>query len=117
MVNRNAALRQRFAKNLRAAMQAKGISQSDLARAVYGEERTDKNGYSQPVGKDRISAYVNSKVLPNDETLAKIAEALNTTPEALLGATPINDTPSGGLLQMMLAELRAIRALLEGPTR
>ena len=74
-----------FATNLRVAMLAKGMSQSDLARAVWQETRKDKNGYQQPVGKDRINAYVNGKVFPRDDTLAKIASALDTTPEQLLG--------------------------------
>ena len=80
-----ARLRATFATNLREAMLSKGMSQSDVARAVWRDERTDKHGFVQPVGKDRISAYVNGKVLPTEETLAKIAAALDTTPEKLLG--------------------------------
>jgi transcriptional regulator with XRE-family HTH domain len=80
-----ARLRATFAANLRQAMLTKGMSQSDVARAVWQDERTDKKGFVQPVGKDRISAYVNGKVLPTEETLGRIARALDTTPEKLLG--------------------------------
>jgi transcriptional regulator with XRE-family HTH domain len=69
-------------------MLTKGMSQSDVARAVWQETRQDKNGFTQPVGKDRISAYVNGKVLPTEETLKRIADALDTTPEKLLGEGP-----------------------------
>jgi len=77
-------MRQIFSANLARAMQAAHINGSDLARAVWGEERTDKNGYAQPVGKDRISAYINGRVLPTEATLAKIADALGMPREALL---------------------------------
>jgi|SRR5215831_5757115 len=80
-----ARLRAAFSANLREAMLHKNMSQSDLARAVWKEERSDKNGYAQPVGKDRISAYINGRVLPTEETLDKIAKALDTTKEKLLG--------------------------------
>jgi transcriptional regulator with XRE-family HTH domain len=117
MVNRNtAALRQRFVKNLSDAMQAKGMSQSDLARAVWNEERPDKNGHAQTVGKDRISAYVNGKVMPTAETLEKIARALDTTPEALLGEPLVNDAPSGSL-QRLIAAIEKLTVAIEKLTR
>ena len=36
------------------------------------------------MGKDRISAYYNARVMPTRVNLQKIAQALDTTPEALL---------------------------------
>lgn len=82
--SRSEALRLVFAANLRQRMLEKRMSQSDLARAVWQENRTDSRGYEQPMGKDRISAYYNGRVMPTSANLAKIAVALDTTPEQLL---------------------------------
>jgi transcriptional regulator with XRE-family HTH domain len=73
-----------FAANLRRRMGEKKINQSELARVIWQENRTDKRGYEQPMGKDRVSAYVNGRVMPTTMNLQKLAEALDTTPEALL---------------------------------
>lgn len=84
--SRNEALRLVFAANLRQRMLEKRVSQSDLARAVWQENRTDSRGYEQPMGKDRISAYYNGKVMPTSVNLHKIAVALDTTSEQLTGS-------------------------------
>jgi transcriptional regulator with XRE-family HTH domain len=84
MESRLERVRAIFAANLKRCMQERNLSQSDLARAIWKEERTDSRGYPQPVNKDRISAWVNGRVLPTQENLQKAAEALGVTPEALL---------------------------------
>lgn len=66
-----------FSKRLHYALLKAGMSQSDLARKVWNETRTDGRGFSQVVGRDRISAYINKKAMPSPITLQKIAEALN----------------------------------------
>ncbi len=77
-------MRMVFAANLKKRMREKGLSQSDLARAIWNEVRVDSRGYEQPVNKDRISQWVNGRVLPNLENLQRLADALETMPEALL---------------------------------
>src|SRR5580692_8188469 len=84
MESRLERMRAIFAANLKRCMQERNLSQSDLARAIWKEERTDSRGYPQPLNKDRISAWVNGRVLPTQENLEKAAEALGVTPEALL---------------------------------
>jgi transcriptional regulator with XRE-family HTH domain len=84
MESRLARLRTTFAANLKRRMQERNMSQSDLARAIWKEERTDSRGYPQPVNKDRVSAWIRGRVLPTQENLQKAAEALGVTPEALL---------------------------------
>jgi transcriptional regulator with XRE-family HTH domain len=74
-----------FAANLRKRLQELEMSQSDLARAIWNETVIDKNGYPHPRNKDRVSAWVNRRGLPDDNNLFAIAAALETTPEALLG--------------------------------
>lgn len=59
------------------------MSQSDLARLVFNETRTDNRGYDVVVGKDRISAYINNRAKPEPKTLKQIANALKMTPEEL----------------------------------
>lgn len=72
-----------FGKRLHNLLVEKGMSQSDLARLVFAETRTDNRGYGVVVGKDRISSYIRGKTTPSPQTLKKIADALRTTPEEL----------------------------------
>jgi transcriptional regulator with XRE-family HTH domain len=93
MESRLERMRTIFAANLKQRMQELKMSQSDLARAIWKEERTDSRGYPQPINKDRISAWVNGRVLPTQENLQKAAEALGVPSKTLLpelepGAVP-----------------------------
>jgi transcriptional regulator with XRE-family HTH domain len=76
---RLAAASQEFARRLHAAMLKKGWNQSDLARAAWKKEMRDKRGYSQPVGKDRISVYLKGRTLPDAANLQRLADALGMT--------------------------------------
>lgn len=71
-----------FARKLHAAMNAKGMSNSDLARAVWGEV-TDGKGYKVAKNRERIGVYLKGEGFPEPRTLAKLAEALDTTSEEL----------------------------------
>lgn len=65
-----------FARNLYRLMVAKGWRQNDLAEKAQ-------------IGRDAISLYVNGKVLPGEDKLLKLAEALGCEPSALrTGSTP-----------------------------
>lgn len=72
-----------FARRLHYALLDRDMSQSDLARKVWGQTRTDARGYETVVGKDRISSYINGKQMPEPKTLKKIADALKMKPEDL----------------------------------
>lgn len=72
-----------FGKRLHNLLIDRGMSQSDLARLVFGETRPDNRGYEVVVGKDRISSYIRGKTTPTPGTLKKIADALKMTPEEL----------------------------------
>jgi transcriptional regulator with XRE-family HTH domain len=84
METRLERMRSIFSMNLRRRMQDLKMSQSDLARAIWKETRPDSRGYQQPVNKDRVSAWVNGRVLPSPDNLARCAEALGVTTQALL---------------------------------
>lgn len=72
-----------FGDRLRRILIERNMSQSDLARLVFNEIRTDNRGYDVVVGKDRISAYINNRAKPEPKTLRQIATALKMTPEEL----------------------------------
>jgi hypothetical protein len=74
-----------FAGSLKRRMRESSMNQSDLARAVWQENSVDKRGYTQPKRKDRISAYCSGKVMPQPDTLARIAKVLDIAPKALVG--------------------------------
>ncbi len=107
---------QEFARRLHTAMIAKGMNQSDLARATWKKDTVDKRGYSQPVGKDRISVYLKGRVLPDAQNLKRLADALDMKVEDLApvgGGAPVDrDAPdfvfspaAGGY---MLVELKYV---------
>ena len=73
---------ERFASRLQAARNAKGWSQSDLARDVWGEIET-KAGRKVARNRDRISVYEMGKAWPDPHNLVKIAAALGVSPEEL----------------------------------
>jgi transcriptional regulator with XRE-family HTH domain len=87
---------EQFANRLHAARIAKGWSQSDLARRVWGE-LTTKAGRKVARNRDRISAYEKGKSWPDPHNLKKIAEALGMTEAELapdiLGSTVERQNP------------------------
>lgn len=82
------------AQKLRAMMKARGVSQHELAR---------RSGSNQA----NISKYCNGRGEPKDETLERIAKALNCKPEAIRGAK------SHSYMRISVPE--AISRLLEEP--
>ncbi len=72
-----------FGDRLRRILIERNMSQSDLARLVFNETRTDNRGYDVVVGKDRISAYINNRAKPEPKTLRLIATALKMDPAEL----------------------------------
>ena len=73
---------ERFARKLHEAMIKNGMTQSDLAAAVWGRT-TDGRGYEVARNRDRISVYLQGRSLPDPQNLAKIAEVLGVTVEDL----------------------------------
>lgn len=71
-----------FARRLHAAMVNKGLSNSDLARAVWGET-TDTKGYKVARNRDRIAVYLKGAGMPEAGTLHKLAEVLGVPKEQL----------------------------------
>lgn len=72
----------KFASNLRRARLEKGMSASDLARAIWGTTQ-DSNGHTVARNRDRISIWERAKAFPTDEHLQEVAKALGMTVEDL----------------------------------
>jgi transcriptional regulator with XRE-family HTH domain len=72
---------QEFARRLQYYMDQQGWSNSDLARAVWGE-RTNKKGYREAIGRDRIATYLKG-TMPQPKALKQLAEALGVEPHDL----------------------------------
>jgi transcriptional regulator with XRE-family HTH domain len=69
---------QAFARRLHDLMMAKGLSQSDLARAIWGKA-VDGRGYDVAKNRDRISQYLKGLSVPEPVNMAKIARELGVT--------------------------------------
>lgn len=73
---------QQFGRRVHDLRVARGMSQSDLARAIWGTTK-DKNGYDVARNRDRISQYEMGRSIPEPQNLKALAEALGTSVEDL----------------------------------
>ncbi len=90
-----------FAKNLRKRAKQLGISNAEAARLSGLEER-------------RYAHYVSDRREPDLATLVKIADALGTTPNLLLGVVdPVADDPKKAVLLEKLLNAAASMSLDE----
>ncbi|GAA6198709.1 hypothetical protein NBRC116598_41540 [Pseudophaeobacter arcticus] len=90
-----------FAENLRKRAKQLGISNAEAARLSGLEER-------------RYAHYVSDRREPDLGTLVKIAGALRTTPNLLLGvADPVADDPKKAMLLERLSNAAASMSLKE----
>ena len=79
-----------FARKLNDLMARRGLSQSDLARTVWGST-VDTRGKDVARNRDRISHYVRGSQMPAPRTLKLLADALGVPVHELvpgLGAPP-----------------------------
>lgn len=84
-----------FSQRLAQRMQAKGMSQSDLARAIWGS-----NADGTARNRDRISSYLQGRGLPTPENLEKLAKALDCKPDDLVPGglkRPLTRKPHDGI--------------------
>jgi transcriptional regulator with XRE-family HTH domain len=77
---------QAFARRLHAAMQAKGMGNSDLARAVWGEVE-DAKGYKVAKNRHQVAVYLKGEGMPERGTLQKISEIVEVPVEELAPET------------------------------
>ena len=73
-----------FRKNVRARRKALGLTQDEIAERMNGKRKRRGPQVSAPY----ISDLESGKRVPYISTLAELAEALETTPDALLSAEP-----------------------------
>lgn len=72
-----------FAEKLQHLMQLRSMSQSDLARQIWGTTK-DKRGYEVARNRDRISTYLAGAGIPEPENLKKLAAALGVQVQDLI---------------------------------
>lgn len=72
-----------FGKRLHGLIQERGITQSELARKIWGST-VDSRGVKVARNRDRISQYVNGLVMPSPEVRKKIADALELAVDHLM---------------------------------
>ena len=90
------------ASRLKEALELRGMRQVDLA---------EKTG----IGKSAISQYLSGKVLPKQDKLYSLAQALRVSEDWLLGRTgiPTNDVEGGGMADEVLERLQRIEKKLD----
>jgi transcriptional regulator with XRE-family HTH domain len=81
-----------FSRRLTDLMARKGMSQSDLARAIWGSVE-DNRGRNTARNRDRISHYVRGSQMPEPRTLLAIAKVLGVEMADLNPA--LDRTPNG----------------------
>lgn len=91
--------KEEFGNRLYQALIEADMSQSDLAREVFNETRTDPTtGYELVVGRDRISQYVRGKQFPEPRVFKRICDVLGKKQEELapkmVGTTIQRENPS-----------------------
>jgi hypothetical protein len=79
-----------FARTLNDALRAKGMSPSDLARAVWGSTR-DYRGYLVAKNRDRVGNYLAGVSYPSADNLAAIAKAVGLKLDALAVKAPAGE--------------------------
>lgn len=76
--NVDRATREAFGQKLDRMLSLKGMTRSDLARAIFGT-RIDTRGYEVAAGRDRITQYIAGRVWPDPEVFERITETLDCT--------------------------------------
>jgi transcriptional regulator with XRE-family HTH domain len=87
--------KQELARRIRAAMDAKGWNQSDLAREAAKHTR-DKQFH-----RGNVSLYINGTTMPRRAHLAAMAKALGKTPEDLLPPYLTQEDSTPATVQML----------------
>lgn len=77
-----------LAHRLTGLMAAKGWTQSDLARQMFGTYIDPATGYVMPKSRERVSAWVSGKAYPKPRNLARLAEVFGLTVDELTPVLP-----------------------------
>ena len=103
------SIKREFARRLRAALDRKHLSQSDLARAMYGED--ERGGANK---RYQIGGYVHGHSLPRTKILQAMCRALGVTKEDLL---PRGRSTSEALPMLSFEQITPTTARLAIPLR
>ena len=67
--------RKAFGRRLRLLLEQKGMSQSDLARLIWGTTTT-RQGHTVAKNRDRIAVWIKGTAFPTQGNLKKVAAAI-----------------------------------------
>jgi transcriptional regulator with XRE-family HTH domain len=85
-----------FARRLFELMAERGLSQSDLARKIWGETK-DTKGYPVARNRDRIGNYLRGRSYPEQANLKLLAEALEVSVEDIIPGANLPPVDQQGL--------------------
>jgi transcriptional regulator with XRE-family HTH domain len=83
-----------FSERLCAAMTQSGLSASQLARQIWGTEKT-RRGTMAAKNRDRVGAYMKGLAYPNPESMKKLADGIGIPVEELVPPRPRERQPRG----------------------
>jgi transcriptional regulator with XRE-family HTH domain len=83
-----------FAKRLRQLMEARELTQSDLAAKIW-DRYENTEGKFVARGRDRISVWIRGKSFPDNANLEKLAKALNVKVSELAPVTLVKAAHHG----------------------
>jgi len=83
-----------FAHKLNRLLDENDMSQSDLARRLWGRSLKTNDGRVVPYGKDRVNQWVKARNLPDEEIRDELCKILKTTRDDLFPGDTIRDLGS-----------------------
>jgi len=88
------AAQKHFSEKLCAAMTQAGLSASQLARRIWGEEKT-RRGTTAAKNRDRVGLFMKGLAYPQPETMKKLADGIGIPVEELVPPRPRERQPRG----------------------
>jgi transcriptional regulator with XRE-family HTH domain len=104
-----------FGERLQRIMTEKGLTQSDLARKLWGT-MTDERGYTVAKNRQNLGKYLAGENEPRLSTMRKMAEVLGVPISALdPSSDPLNRAGSGLHVQYLDAQRARLEVSLVAP--
>ena len=86
------AAQKHFSEKLCAAMTQAGLSASQLARRIWGEEK-NRRGIAAAKNRDRVGLFMKGLAYPQPETMKKLADGIGIPVEELVPPRPRERQP------------------------
>jgi transcriptional regulator with XRE-family HTH domain len=103
------AAQKHFSEKLCAAMTQAGLSASQLARRIWGEEKT-RRGTTAAKNRDRVGLFMKGLAYPQPETMKKLADGIGIPVEELVPPRPRERQPRVGVARKPAATAQTATA-------